>query len=250
MSRLRWYATCWSKHNIMKLLTNGCSFTQGIYDNFEEQDAWPYQLGKLLDWDVVNLAEGGGSNARIFRTTMEYLLDNTPDYVAIAWTQTDRYELPYHTGDIIRIMHGMAMPEYDESVTDIPELREFWYRHCDNNLAGLARTVYYIRSLVMLLEARMIPYTMCWGLQCDYITQLQTPSHPMCKDFPEARAQQLAGEIEKLQTANWVMWGSSMEQYLDDMPKADIWGHPSRAGHTKWANLMLESVNETLHNTR
>ena len=79
----------------MLLMTNGCSFTQGIYDNFPECDAWPYQLGRLLGWDVFNLAKGGGSNARIFRTTMEYLLENQPNYVAIAWTQTDRHELPY-----------------------------------------------------------------------------------------------------------------------------------------------------------
>ena len=90
----------------MKLLTNGCSFTQGIYDNFNEQDACPYQLADKVGWQVDNLAKGGGSNARIFRTTMEYLLDNTPDYVAIASTQHDRHELPYHTGDMINILHA------------------------------------------------------------------------------------------------------------------------------------------------
>jgi len=234
----------------MKLLTNGCSFTQGIYDNFNEQDAWPYQLADKLGWQVDNLAEGGGSNARIFRTTMEYLLDNNPGYVAIAWTQHDRHELPYHTGDIIRIMHSMALPEHDESVTDIPELREFWYRHCDNNLAGLARTVYYIRSLIMLLEAKGIPYTMCWAMHCDYITQLQIPGHPMCKDFNAVKARELTLAIDNMQTANWLKWGSSMEQCLEDLPKADALGHPGLEGHTTWANLMLESINETLRTTR
>ena len=40
----------------MKLLTNGCSFTQGIYDNFNEQDAWPYQLADKLGWQVDKLS--------------------------------------------------------------------------------------------------------------------------------------------------------------------------------------------------
>jgi hypothetical protein len=231
----------------MKLLTNGCSFTQGEYDNFNEQDAWPYQLADKLGWEVDNIAKGGGSNARIFRTTMEHLLDNSPDHVVIAWTQTDRYELPYHTGDTIRIMHGMASPEIDEAITDIPELREFWYRHCDNNIAGLARTVYYIRSLIMVLRARMIPYTMCWGMQCDYITQIQQPGHPMCNDFPKDRVSQLANEIDKMQDVPcWFKWGSSMEKYLEDYPKADKQGHPGIEGQTEWANQLYRKINEAV----
>ena len=206
----------------MKLLTNGCSFTQGIYDNFEEQDAWPYQLGKLLDWDVVNLAEGGGSNARIFRSTMEYLLDNTPDYAAIVWTEHARYELPYHTGDIIRVMHSMALPEQDETVDDIPELREFWYKHCHNELASQQRTVYYISCIRMILEGKSIPYTMSSSFDID-----------INKPF-----------------GNWLCPGSSMKTELAHLPKADIHGHPGIEGQTLWANLMLESINETLRTTR
>lgn len=206
----------------MKLLTNGCSFTQGIYDNFEEQDAWPYQLGKLLDWDVVNLAEGGGSNARIFRTTMEYLLDNTPDYAAIVWTDHARYELPYHTGDIIRVMHSMALPEQDETVDDIPELREFWYKHCHNELASHQRTVYYISCIRMILEGKSIPYTMSSSFDID----INEPFD------------------------NWLCPGSSMQTELAHLPKADNHGHPDIEGQTLWANLMLESINETLRTTR
>lgn len=234
----------------MKLLTNGCSFTQGIYDNFAEYDAWPYQLGKLLGWDVINLAKGGGSNARIFRTTMEYLLENKPDYVAIAWTQTDRHELPYRDGDTVRIMHSQAMPEVNEDVKDIPELREFWYRHCDNNLAGIQRTVYYIRSLIMILTARSIPYTMAWAMQSDYITQIQTPGDPMCKDFDQNQLLKVRAQIDDMQSGNWLFWGSSMETELAHLPSTDSLGHPGTEAHQLWANLILENVNETLHTAR
>jgi hypothetical protein len=41
-----------------------------------------------------------------------------------------------------------------------------------------------------------------------------------------------------------------MEQCLEDLPKADAFGHPGLEGHTAWANLMLESINETLRTTR
>ena len=198
----------------MILLTNGCSFTQGIYDNFEEYDAWPYQLGKLLGCDVVNLAKGGGSNARIFRTTIEYLLENQPNYVAIAWTQTDRHELPYRDGDIIRIMHSQAMPEVNEDIQDIPELRRLWYKHCDNNLAGIQRTVYYIRSLIMVLTARSIPYTMSWAMQSDYITQIQTPGDPMCKDFDPDQLLLARSQIDDMQWGNWLCWGSVSYTHL------------------------------------
>ena len=213
---------CNPRENGMLLMTNGCSFTQGIYDNFAEYDAWPYKLGKLLGWDVVNLAEGGCSNARIFRTTLEHLLDNTPDYVAVMWTEPARHELPYHTGDTIRVMHSMALPEHDETVTDIPELRNFWYKHCHNELASQQRTVYYIRCIKMILESKNIPYTMGWSFDTD-----------IAESF-----------------SNWLCPGSSMQTELSDLPKADSYGHPGTEAHQLWANLMLESVNETLYTAR
>jgi hypothetical protein len=89
----------------MKLLANGCSWTQGggldlngITRQELDQVTWPKHLHDLLGaTDFVNLAAGCGSNQRIFRTTLDYLLDNKDeDIVAvIQLTEESRFEYYY-----------------------------------------------------------------------------------------------------------------------------------------------------------
>jgi hypothetical protein len=233
-----------------KLMTNGCSMTKGVYDNFNEHDAWPWQLASLIDMDLDQLAESGSSNARIFRTTMEYLLENTPDYAIIAWTEPYRFELPYYTGDTIRIMPHIAVPDLDESIHDLPKLRKFWYKYCNNSVTAIERTVSYIRLLEMVFKDKGIPYKMCWGLHCDYVQEGQG-QYSISKDkFPSDKTQRLDAEIAKIQTEHWMMWDSSMQVYLQDYPKADEWGHHNKLGHTEWATQMYRTINETLRTTR
>jgi hypothetical protein len=98
----------------MILLTNGCSWTYGGGLNLDKPEnteerltkVWPYHLGKLLQTnEVVQLAEGCGSNQRTVRTTFEWLLKQTPERLketvaVIQWTCPDRYEyyepIDYH----------------------------------------------------------------------------------------------------------------------------------------------------------
>jgi len=223
-------------------MTNGCSFTEGVYDNFNKSDSWPYQLQRKYDCDLDQLAKGGGSNARIFRTTIEYLLDNDPDMVVIGWTQHERYELPYHDGDMIRIMHSMALPER-EAFGDIVEMREFYYKNCYNNLTLLYQTVYYIRTVQRMLEDRDIHYLMFNALENDYLHQFEDDNHPITKQMQPPYM-----GIDKINNDKWLMWGSSMEQYLETYPKADDYGHPDIEGHTVWTDLIYKDLNAKSEN--
>lgn len=85
------------------LLTNGCSWTWGGgFDDLSNKDrletVWPHHLMNLLQYsNNVNLSEGGGSNQRIFRTTLDWILqqdretlDNT--VAVIQWSELSRYE--------------------------------------------------------------------------------------------------------------------------------------------------------------
>jgi len=90
----------------MILFTNGCSWTYGGGLNLDtaaqEQErlasTWPAHLGKLMGAsEVVNLAEGCGSNDRIIRTTFEWLNKQSPERLketiaVIQWTESSRYE--------------------------------------------------------------------------------------------------------------------------------------------------------------
>jgi len=66
-----------------------------VYNNFN----WAGHVAKNLGIDnIVNQAEGGGSNARILRTTVDYVRslsqqEKQETLVVIGWTLTDRSEL-------------------------------------------------------------------------------------------------------------------------------------------------------------
>ena len=73
------------------LLTVGDSFTYGT-ELTDRSLAWPYQLGKRLDLDVVNLAEPGASNDFILRTTVSSIERYNPTLVVVAFTTPNRFE--------------------------------------------------------------------------------------------------------------------------------------------------------------
>ena len=67
----------------MKLVANGCSFTEGHKDKFNNQPpnwVWPSLFKSTEEFSsVVNLATEGGSNDRLVRTTLEYFSNNTSE---------------------------------------------------------------------------------------------------------------------------------------------------------------------------
>ena len=94
------------------LLTNGCSITLGAElgettkthkSGFEYQycdtdyrhnNRWSTKLAMKLDMKPINLARGGGSNWRIWRTTQDYLLDKTANLAVIQMTEPSRFQIP------------------------------------------------------------------------------------------------------------------------------------------------------------
>jgi hypothetical protein len=79
---------------MIQTLVNGCSHIAGT-----ELDAnldlankltWP-NLNK--NWKTVNIAKAGASNDAITRTTIDYLENNSVDFVCIQWTIFERIEV-------------------------------------------------------------------------------------------------------------------------------------------------------------
>jgi hypothetical protein len=95
----------------MILFTNGCSWTYGGSLNLDHPSlqqkrivsVWPHHLGNLLETEkTINLAMGCGSNARVLRTTLDWILNQTSEDLAktiavIQWTDYSRYEYYVNT---------------------------------------------------------------------------------------------------------------------------------------------------------
>lgn len=94
------------------IYTNGCSWTDGVgiekdpyflnnpdtIPNIKKKYSWPAVLSKNLNLEYFNDALGGGSNARILRTTTNFVLNYPKEkyqnlLVIIGWTTVDRNEI-------------------------------------------------------------------------------------------------------------------------------------------------------------
>lgn len=92
----------------MKILINGDSYSasvQNCYSIGHAENSLPWTnvygdyLRKKLNYDVINLAMPGSSNTRIFRTTTEYILQNSVDIVIVGFSFAHRKEIWYKGKD-------------------------------------------------------------------------------------------------------------------------------------------------------
>ena len=78
----------------MILFVNGDSHSQGVGVQIDE--SYPVIIAKEFGLDIVNEAQSGASNARILRTSKEYLASQqTPDLIVIGWSTWEREEWQY-----------------------------------------------------------------------------------------------------------------------------------------------------------
>lgn len=144
----------------MILLTNGCSWTWGGgLESFYKNDdmrlklCWPWHLGMMLGADeIVNLAMGCGSNQRIWRTTIDWMIHHQPednqDIIAvIQLTEPSRYE------------------HYMEESNRSWEIRDIQWARCKTDSVQLPGTHRHFRKQIEAYnDTRMGLYTEIEGM--------------------------------------------------------------------------------------
>ena len=201
----------------MILFTNGCSWTFGGGLNLDEltqekqeqrlASVWPHHLGKLLEAEkTVNLAMGCGSNPRILRTTLNWILEQTPEDLAktvavIQWSEYFRYE--YYTP-----------ADFSNKYENLPKR---WARA----KAGLAISIFEpdTRKSLARVESRLSTYT-------DIEAMYTHIAH--CDAL---------GALFK-----WLDNGLTTWNY-ERIDKLDI--HPNFTGHRQLAEIMYYKMKET-----
>lgn len=106
------------------ILVNGDSWSGGrTYEKLS--DTWPFQMAEKYQLSVENLAWGGASNHRIFRTTIEYLYTcKLPiSHLIIGWSSFDRFEFPTTSGSYARIT-AMGIPCFENTSVPIPHIKQ------------------------------------------------------------------------------------------------------------------------------
>ncbi len=132
------------------VLINGCSY------------AYNWKPTKWFEgYDIVNIAECGGSNRRAVRTTVEWILKNgNPDYILMPITFLNRFE-SYYDHLKPKVEYVSISPGFLSLSTLAPIVREYMaYEHPSVTLDR------FVTDMIMFdgfLKQRNIPY-LAWNM--------------------------------------------------------------------------------------
>lgn len=235
----------------MILLANGCSWTAGGgLDNWItdrealEQVTWPKHLAELMNADdFVNLAEGCGSNQRMFRTTLEYLL-NTEEHditAVIQFTEESRYEyyFPLDISDDYENISERWMKAKTENLTpQMPEMERMYDDHYNISQqrikyhnSGIQNITTYIErceAFASMFDRHNITY---------YFWDMQDAPYR----FPEPYKKYL------LESFNWLQLNSNGQWDFWKYERIDEFDcHPSINGHKQLADNIFNAIKKDL----
>jgi hypothetical protein len=103
----------------MILYVNGDSHSHAM--QLQPNEKFSSIVADAIKYDVLNVAQGGASNARIMRTTREYLDNNIPDLILIGWTTWEREEWQYQDQ-----YYNVNSSGHDPLPTDLQQLYKHW----------------------------------------------------------------------------------------------------------------------------
>jgi len=241
------------------ILINGCSFTEG-YDLEDINDNWPTQFSKLTNQDIINLALGGASNERIFRTTIEWLVNNNvPEHVIIGWTGHNRNELSHELGMYVRLLTTSIEQENGPKTDDLSVIHKTWMNHLLNEWINYRNWIYRLLFLQDYFESKKIKYTFFSAftdpLMIDFINA--TPAALELADLGRHNRKKIsiepsasAPEFLELQTLcnqinfnHWILPTSSMSAYVTDQGfQKDDNGHFYADGYAEWAKYLVDNI--------
>lgn len=243
----------------MQLVTNGCSFTEG-FNLPQGQFNWPQLLGARLNASTTNLAIGGSSNARIFRTTIEYLNAHpTPDLVIIGWTVNDRSELSSSRGTYLRLNSVYCSPDsaYIDSNDKFDHVHKFWLTELQNNYINLRNWLNSVVHLQDYFLSKNIKFKFFVALGVNYIREFLNETDVALNVADEAwqwrdktkfepfrdihtQYQELSALVKKIDLKHWPFEGQiTMQQYLTEQNyETDNTGHFLEPGYCAWTDVL------------
>jgi len=212
------------------LYYNGDSFCGDGVKRFDE--TFGQLLGDKYNLEVNHVWKGGSSSHRIYRTTVDYIMNNQSKLqdtlFLIGWTKPTRFELYDSTHkkyiDIIGNISEQFKKEYITKFVDF-----------ENMLEDYIRRVY---SLECILKANNCKY-LFWNAFHDTCIL-----HP---DLPDT-IPLWNKAVEIFDWENWILPNSSFDEYLEQFPRADVRqgphdDHPNKLGHQKWFEVVSEKIN-------
>lgn len=242
----------------MILYANGCSFVEGAELLKPLDSAWPTILAKKLGMQCINEGSSAGSNARIFRTTYEFIFNNiinTKDQIqehliVIGWTSVNRYEVyanKYST--YLKILNGRhnrfdvfpdVLSESEYKITND------FFKMYNSSTENTTQTLSYVICLLTICKQyhipcvmfnSMRPFSIDTNLDLSILNKFKQLTKIKSMDLINRHVQYLSEQPE---------WCS--ECFSDHCIKFNFplgpKMHPLEEAHEAWANYLYDYIIE------
>lgn len=218
----------------MTIYFSGCSITMGAGFEKIQQDPmiYPNIVGQNIKHRVINDAEGGSSNLKIFTKTAKAIIDGAADIYVIQWSAPHRHWLYPAPNQGIYIGSPRAENKHRSFVEQ--------FQRFNHDYPNLMAVIDYSRIIAELASSRkkqvifingMLSWKQSW--YDVYMKSLLDDLDPTTqKDFQE----RFDNNIDLLDLNTWANpWCSISEMQEDDAPLDD---HPGPKTHRKVADLV------------
>ena len=226
-----------------KILVNGCSFSQEKYLPIE--DRWSTHIGCH-----TNLAHGGGSNDRIFHSTIEYLNTNDADCLIIGWSEPSRTMLTTREGTNVIVNAGTGFDEATEQPRE--DMQKFYYLKMYNPYTSFIRTLTYMLHLQEYCKLKHIKL-LYWNamlpkLENKDLQEICSHAHMDVKDRGhresgiQSHMDRVNDLLSKLDKRLWIkeFW-YGIGKHCEHLPKLPD-GHPGPEASKLWAELVKKHL--------
>jgi hypothetical protein len=204
----------------MILYVNGDSHSHGM--RLQPNEKFSSIVADAIGYDVLNVAQGGASNARIMRTTREYIDNNRPDLILIGWTTWEREEWQ-HLGQY----YNVNSSGHDPLPADLQQLYKNWVIEQTQDTLHI-KSQYWHNEIFKLhteLVQKNIKHVF---FNCMY-NFFQT-------DNQQDWAANFIGPYDNNSSYYWWLTQQGLQ--------ADSWYHFGADGHSAWAARLIDYIRE------
>jgi len=150
----------------MKIITSGCSFTHA-------PDSWANYLKD--QYDLTNVAEGGGGNEMNIRNISKAIIENNPDYAILQISGINRYELisneliDFESDAVVKTKNYTWLKstgdiEWAKNVDPrISKPITNYTKYCYNDTHQILRTLHHIKNFQTLCKQQNTKYKIFLG---------------------------------------------------------------------------------------